>query len=214
MLINEVETLLNLSKKSIRYYESEGLIKPERNKCNDYRTYTKEDIEKLKKIKFLRELDVSIEEIKKLFKDTITLKECLQTRISKIETYEKNLNGIKIMCEELSENYSNLNELDVDKYLRHMNKLSKEGFVINTKKDEKSKRILGALISGITFSLIFIIFLILITYFQFTESEKIPWILYLIIVLILLVPIVSVLFNVIERIKEIKGGEEDEASKY
>lgn len=66
MLINEVETLLNLSKKSIRYYESEGLIKPERNKYNDYRTYTKEDVEKLKKIKFLRELDVSIEEIKKI----------------------------------------------------------------------------------------------------------------------------------------------------
>lgn len=118
------------------------------------------------------------------------------------------------MCEELSENYIDLNELDIDKYLSHMNKLSKEGFIMNTKKDEKSKRILGALISGITFSLMFIIFLILITYFQFTESEKIPWILYLIIVLILLVPIISVLFNVIERIKEIKGGEEDEASKY
>ena len=95
MLINEVETLLNLSKKSIRYYESEGLIKPERNKYNDYRTYTKNDIETLKKIKLLRELDVSIEEIKKLFKGTITLKECLNSRISKIETYEKNLKGIK-----------------------------------------------------------------------------------------------------------------------
>lgn len=62
MLISEVEELLKISKKSIRYYESEGLIKPERNKYNDYRTYTNDDIENLKKIKFLRELDVSIEE--------------------------------------------------------------------------------------------------------------------------------------------------------
>ncbi len=214
MLINEVETLLNLSKKSIRYYESEGLIKPERNKYNDYRTYTKNDIETLKKIKLLRELDVSIEEIKKLFKGTITLKECLKSRISKIETYEKNLKGIKFMCKELSENNNNFKDLDIDKYLTHINKLRKEGFIMNTKKDEKSKKIFGALLSGITFSLIFITFIVLISYFQFTGKDNIPWIIYLVIILFLLTPVISIGFNIVERIKEIKGGEEDEASKY
>ncbi len=214
MLISEVEELLKISKKSIRYYESEGLIKPERNKYNDYRTYTNDDIENLKKIKFLRELDVSIEEIKKLFKGTNTLKECLKNKITKIENYEKNLSGIKSMCKEISETNKTLSEIDIEKYLNHMNKLKKEGFIMNTKKDEKSKKILGTLVSGLTFASIFIIFTGLITYFQFTENGPIPWTIYLIIMLILLVPIISIVFNIIERIKEIKGGEEDEASKY
>lgn len=214
MLINEVETLLNLSKKSIRYYESEGLISPTRNKYNDYRTYTSEDIENLKKIKFLRELDVSIEEIKKLFNGEIKLKECLNNRISKIETYEKNLYKIKTMCKELSEADEDLFSLDIDKYLKNINKLKKEGFIMNNKKDENSKKILGAVVSGITFMSTFIIFILLISYFQFTLEDNIPWILYLLIILFLSLPVISLIFNIIERVKEIKGGEEDEASKY
>ena len=31
MLINEVESVIGLSKKSIRYYEEEGLLNPKRN---------------------------------------------------------------------------------------------------------------------------------------------------------------------------------------
>ena len=40
MFINEVETLVGLSKKSIRFYEENGLIKPKRNAENDYRVYS------------------------------------------------------------------------------------------------------------------------------------------------------------------------------
>lgn len=214
MLISEVETMLGLSKKSIRYYESEGLIAPTRNKYNDYRTYTKEDIEKLKKIKFLRELDVSVEQIKCLFNEKITIKEVLKNRINKIETYEKNLIEIKNMCKELSEIDTDFNKLDIDEYLSNINKLNKEGFIMNRKKDENNKKIFGAVASGLIFGLIFLIFLIIISYFQFTQIDNIPWIVYFIIVLILLIPIISVIFNIIERIKEIKGGEEYEASKY
>ena len=118
------------------------------------------------------------------------------------------------MCKELSENNNNFKDLDIDKYLTHINKLRKEGFIMNTKKDEKSKKIFGALLSGITFSLIFITFIVLISYFQFTGKDNIPWIIYLVIILFLLTPVISIGFNIVERIKEIKGGEEDEASKY
>ena len=57
MNIHEVEHLIGLSKKSIRYYEEHGLLKPKRNQENDYLIYQEEDIKKLKVIKFLRELD-------------------------------------------------------------------------------------------------------------------------------------------------------------
>ncbi len=66
MLINEVEHIVGLSKKSIRYYEENGLLTPKRNQENDYRIYDEKDIQKLKIIKFLRKLNVPIRELKQL----------------------------------------------------------------------------------------------------------------------------------------------------
>ena len=44
MLINEVESIVGISKKSIRYYEDNGLLNLKRNKDNSYRIYDNEDI--------------------------------------------------------------------------------------------------------------------------------------------------------------------------
>ena len=41
MKINEVEALVGIPKKNIRFYESEGLLKPERS-SNGYRDYSEE----------------------------------------------------------------------------------------------------------------------------------------------------------------------------
>lgn len=41
-----------------------------------------------------------------------------------------------------------------------------------------------------------------------------PWIIYSFIIFILIIPVISIVYNLVIRIKEIKGGEEDEASKY
>lgn len=78
MFINEVEHIVGLSKKSIRYYEENGLLNPSRNKENDYRIYSDEDVKKLKVIKFLRELGVSIKELQDLNNKNITLQECMK----------------------------------------------------------------------------------------------------------------------------------------
>ena len=56
MNIREVEKETGIKKTNIRYYENAGLIKAGRNKENNYREYTSDDIELLKKIRFLRTL--------------------------------------------------------------------------------------------------------------------------------------------------------------
>ena len=84
MFINEVEHLVGLSKKSIRYYEANGLLSPKRNSENDYRVYSEMDIRKLKVIKFLRELDVPICDLRLLQTGEKTLQECMEDRISKL----------------------------------------------------------------------------------------------------------------------------------
>lgn len=55
MKINEVEKLLEIPKATIRFYEKEGLIIPQRNE-NSYREYSDEDVEILKKIIVLRKI--------------------------------------------------------------------------------------------------------------------------------------------------------------
>ena len=101
MFINEVENIVGLSKKSIRYYEENGLLNPKRKENSKYRIYSEDDIRKLKTIKFLRELDVSIRELKLLNDQEITLKECLEDKIIKIEKEEENYHSIKDMCKEI-----------------------------------------------------------------------------------------------------------------
>lgn len=65
MTTHEVEEMLDITKKTLIYYENEGLVKPSRDN-NNYRCYNQDDISKIKFILLLREMDVTIEEIKQL----------------------------------------------------------------------------------------------------------------------------------------------------
>lgn len=214
MLINEVESKVGLSKKTIRYYEASDLFTPKRSSVNDYRNYTEEDVALLKKIKFLRELDVSIQEIKCLSRKEISLRDCMQDRIEKLSEYEKNYQKIKQMCKEIYQDNIDYDSLDIDKYSKEMNVLKMHGFMFRSIEKDHSKKIMGAVISSLIFIFIFLFFACLITYFQFTEEEKMPIIIYLFFICILVIPMISIVINLFWRIKEIKGGEEDEACKY
>lgn len=63
MHIQQVSQQLHLSRKAIMVYEQKGLIHPQKDQ-RGYRTYQKEDIERLLQIKCLRQLDFSISEIR------------------------------------------------------------------------------------------------------------------------------------------------------
>lgn len=214
MFINEVEHIVGLSKKSIRYYEAHGLLTPKRNSQNDYRIYNKEDIQKLKVIKFLRELNVPIRDLQQLNEKKLSLQDCMKDRIKKIEAEEKNYQKIKNMCLEIARTNETYETIEITKYFEEVNILNKEGFTMRDIKTNKKKKISGAIISSIVFSLFFIFMAGIITYFQITEIDKIPWSLYTFIMFVFIFPLIGIIYNLIIRIKEINGGEEDEASKY
>lgn len=214
MLINEVESIVGMTKKSIRYYEDSGLLTPSRNSENDYRIYNKEDIEKLKVIKFLRELGVPIKDLQSLNENKLSLSECLQDRIHKIDDEQDNYIKIKSMCEEIIRSNDEFNNIDITKYFQEVNILNKEGFTMRDVKTSKSKKIIGAIISSVIFGAFFIAMVSGITYFQLTEEDRMPWIVYGIVMCLFGFPIIGIVYNLVIRIKEILGGEEDEASKY
>lgn len=213
MLINEVQYKVGLTKKSIRYYEAEGLLNPKRNSNNDYREYDDNDILNLRLIKFLRNLNVSVQDIKRLKDKKLTLKDCMKDKIHSIENAEKEFEKIKNMCYEIYDNDLDFDNIDITKYSEAMNVLNKRGVTLKDFKKNDQKKIFGACISSLIFSLIFILFIVFFTILVLTE-ESFPFVLYLILVVIFGFPVLGIVINLIKRIKEIKGGEENEASKY
>ncbi len=214
MSIHEVCSIVGLTRKSVRYYESVGLLNPRRNTDNDYRIYNEEDIKTLKIIKFLRELDVPIDDLKRIKKKELSLQDCLKDRINKIEREEENYLKIKNMCFEIIKENASIENINISKYFSNMNILNKKGFTMRNTKTSKTKKIIAAILVSLLFILFLGGILGMISYFQFTESTKIPWVIYFIIVLLFGLPLFGMIYNLFLRIKEILKGEEDEASKY
>ncbi len=118
------------------------------------------------------------------------------------------------MCNEIIQNNADYNSIDITKYFQEIRVLNKECFTMREINSSKRKKIIGAVVSSIVFSIWFIFLGLVILIFQVKEADKIPWIIFAFIEFIFLIPITGIFYNLVTRIKEINGGEEDEASKY
>ena len=168
----------------------------------------------LKKIKFLRELGVTIKDIKAIFNHDISLNDCLQEQMHKINKEKDKYDDILKICENVIALDKDIEDVDITEYLQSINILNKEGFSMRDVKTNKSKKIIGACISSLIFGLLFIFLGYTVTYFQMTQDDKMPLFFFIFVMGVLLLPVIAIIYNLIVRIKEILGGEEDEASKY
>ena len=118
MTIKEVEEQTGLTRSNIRFYEKEKLIEPARNDKNGYRDYSERDIEIIKKIAYLRTLEISIEDIRSIISDKVSLIEIIERQTTTIQTQIEGLNRAKSMCERMLEagNVS-FDELQVERYV-------------------------------------------------------------------------------------------------
>ena len=91
MKINEVEAAVGVTKKNIRFYEEEGLITPSREPGNGYRSYSQADVERLRRIKLLRKLDVPLAEIREMLEGQKTLAEGMAQQLERLSTRRKDL---------------------------------------------------------------------------------------------------------------------------
>lgn len=116
MKINDVARIVGLNKKTIRFYESEGLFFVNRAD-NAYREYSEENIEAIKTIKILRNAGVSLTDIKLLQHKIVKLDEILCKRINEL-TDEKSINNKQHeICVELISKYSSNYDDFLKKYL-------------------------------------------------------------------------------------------------
>ena len=210
MKIQHVEELVGITKKNIRFYESQGLLHPGRAE-NGYREYHEADVKRLKQIKFLRMLDVSIDEIQKLFHGEIGLAEHLK----ELDHRQLDLNEVRSITERsIALHVDEIEKLDIDACLEEIARSEKEGvrFVNVSQTDVHRKKTAGAVFGALIGIGLMVLILILLLYAN--AQDPIPPLLLICLLLIPAIVIICVIVALTQRIQQIKGGEEDEASQY
>lgn len=216
MRIQEVEQQVGITKKNIRFYEKEGLLKPERSLENGYRDYRDEDVETLKRIKLLRKLSVPLEEIRKVQSGAMTMEGVLKRHMVVLEEQSSNLLKMQAMCERLVEKKEQYFQLDTDAWLAEMEEMEMEGMLfVDVKRQDKRQKKRGALIAATVFGILMIAVDVFFLWAFLMEPQSAPPLAVLLI--ILAVPaafVVGLILALLQRMKEIDGGEEDAAVKY
>ena len=214
MKIKQVEELVGITSKNIRFYEEQGLLQPRRTE-NGYRDYRSEDVELLKQIKLYRKLGIPVEQIKKLFAGHLSMNECLENQETALRQEQDNIGKMRALTQEMLAKSFSINGLDTDYWLDEVEKMEKEGidFVNVSKIDIHMKKKLGAVI-GATVMIVMMGLVLGALIYGYTQDTQFPlWAL-----LIFAVPMIAVITGVIvamrSRMKEIDKGEEDEAAKY
>ena len=217
MKINEVEAAVGVTKKNIRFYEEEGLITPSREPGNGYRSYSQADVERLRRIKLLRKLDVPLADIREMLEERKTLAEGMAQQLERLNTRRKDLNEAIGFCEMLEKDTVSLNELDVEQTLARLTAREEQGvtFVNIERTDQKTRRIRGACIGAALFVTMMAFVMAIMGWAIYTDPQDAPPLPLL--VVMFGIPagcIVGTLKVLLDRIEEIGKGEEDAYRNY
>lgn len=119
MTIRDVEQRTGLERATVRFYEKEELLTPRRLE-NGYRDYSEEDVVTLLRIKLLRELDVSIEDIRALQRGEQALPDTLAKQISELERRLEETAYTRDTCRAIRDEGVSYAQLDAEKYLNRV----------------------------------------------------------------------------------------------
>ena len=116
MTIKEMEEKSGMTRANIRFYEAEGLLQPNRL-ANGYRDYSEEDLAVLKKIKLLRILHFSLEEIKRLHAGEQTLDAALKEHLAKLQLEKESLDQAENICKQMRQDGPQYATLEAQPYI-------------------------------------------------------------------------------------------------
>ena len=96
MKIKEISELTGLTKKTIRYYEAEGLLNPEKRWLNgrEYRNYSQADVAQLEKIAALRRARFSVEEIRHIESVPADIPAVFQSYRQRLQREQRDLSAV------------------------------------------------------------------------------------------------------------------------
>lgn len=121
MNVSQLETLLDMTRANIRFYEQEGLVCPRREK-NGYRDYSEEDTDTLRKIKLLRQLGLSLESIRRLQRGELSLDAALREREAQLAAERSELEWAAGICRQIRQEGAEYQALDARRYLERLDR--------------------------------------------------------------------------------------------
>jgi len=218
MNIKYVEELVGITKKNIRFYEDQGLLAPGRAE-NGYREYHDGDVRRLKQIKLLRKLLVPIDAIRDVLAGKLTLEDCLDSQLREIDRQRADLDAMRSVGERMLASRPagaplTLEKLDADAWLETIAGLEKEGraFVDLKTTDVHRKKTVGSLLAALV--MIALMALLIAVLWWGDTADTLPRGLFIALLAVPSVVIICVVVVLVQRIREIQRGEEDEAAQY
>lgn len=131
MTIKEVEVRTGLARANIRYYEEQGFFSAARGE-NGYRNYSEEDVDTLLKVKLLRQLGFSLEELHELQNGERSLEPALERREEALERECQELGQAVRLCRDMRSDRVSFSTLDAGRYL---DRLAREETVLSQDRD-------------------------------------------------------------------------------
>lgn len=103
-LISQVSKITGLTKKALRYYDEQDILKPSfRDEDNQYRFYDESDLKRAQLISLLRKFDFSISEIKDTLNVTENVEDLNYVLKEKIDYIERNIAKERALIKEIDQ---------------------------------------------------------------------------------------------------------------
>lgn len=213
MRIKEVEALVGITRKNIRFYEKEGLLSPGRETENSYRDYADEDVSRLRTIKLLRKLDIPISSIGDLLEGKISLREALHLHALLLEEQRAGIVNAQRVCRMISDSGCSLEDLDAAYYLSEIDAAEAGSTVlVNIRNSDTVKKYRESVLAS---AVIVVVLLALAALLLILSLRGVlPVALVYVFAGLILLLMVGVVFALISRLRELRGGEENDLSQY
>ena len=214
--INEVEALVGITKKNIRFYEAEGLLTPRRNSENGYRDYGEAEVETLRRIKLLRKLGVPLEDIRQMLSGAHTVGDGMRRHLVTLERERQNLDAAARLCGELADCQERLADLDAAALLEQMAEMEQSGTTFQNKQsqDIRVRYVAPVVVTVLMVLLMLGLIWLFLWAFETDPAGAPPLPVLALFVAVPAVMALGVIVSLVQRIREIGRREIDDAKQF
>ena len=216
MKINEVEALVGITKKNIRFYEAEGLLVPRRNSENGYRDYGEVEVETLRRIKLLRKLGFPLEEIRQMQTGSRTVGDGMRRHLVTLEREQENLRSAAQLCAGLTDCAEKLDALDAQSLLEKMEEMEQSGTTFQNKQsqDIRVRYVAPVVVTVLMVLLMLGLIWLFLWAFETDPAGAPPLPLLAVFVAVPAFVALGVIISLVQRIREIGRRELDDAKQF
>ena len=216
MKINEVEALVGITKKNIRFYEAEGLLTPRRNSENGYRDYGEVEVETLRRIKLLRKLGFPLEEIRQMQTGSRTVGDGMRRHLVTLEREQENLRSAAQLCAGLTDCAEKLDALDAQSLLEKMEEMEQSGTTFQNKQsqDIRVRYVAPVVVTVLMVLLMLGLIWLFLWAFETDPAGAPPLPLLAVFVAVPAFVALGVIISLVQRIREIGRREIDDAKQF